>query len=403
MRSTQMRTDQLRDAIAKTVRMLAKDSVRVTQIGAGAYCRFDKKGKVTLINLPVIPDNPSDDFLTALQGFLDHEVAHMYQTDASTYGGKHTIVDGKGGTRNIDLSGMTNIVEDVRIEAGFAKMFAGSEANLEALRGFMISKYWVVWLGQVQAASLDADEKDRRIRTLALVPFMRARGGQKRCGQFLTDNNLWPYFEELDVRIPDLAERFAALKSTQDATNLAKVIVDALYPPQPPEQEPEADDEPGDQALGNAKGGEAGESDQDDADEEGAGDEGQVGGADESPDGKPDKKGEPMGDLDDVDFGADGEMDDAPPEEPESGDGEPEPEEGQDEEQGGAGGASQNVKLRDAMKRLSPDQRRALFLYNKRKESIPDIAHKLGKSVSSVHQILGKARKRLAGEMSKRG
>lgn len=427
MRSIQLRTDQIRDAITKTTRMLARDNIRVTQIGAQAYCNFDKKtGKALSINLPVIPDEPTDEFLAALQGFLDHEVAHFYLTNASEYGGTKTITDLSGTERKVDTSGMTNIVEDVRIERGFIKMFPGAEANLEATQRFMIEKYWGKWLGQVDASALDPTEKETRKRTLAMVPFMRARGGQKICAQWLSDNGLFELYKPLDDRIPDLADRLMAMQSTADATELAKLIIEALYPPKPPEKKAgdkggkgkEPEQKPGKaQDLDDIDFGSAGKMDDTPADEVGDKPE---------PQGKPEAEKPESGEKDDPGEGAKGEDGGKDPgeggSEGEGGSGEgtesadkgagsdePGEEPGEDgaptegdkeaKEPESKGKGQQNIPLKEAMKKLSPEQRRALYLYNKKKQSVAEIASKLGKSPDATRKLLGKARRDLSKAM----
>jgi cobaltochelatase CobT len=401
MRTTLLRTDQIRDAVAKTTRMLAKQAIRVTQIGAQAYCKFEvKTGKVVAINLPVIPDAPSEEFLIALQGFLDHEVAHALFTN----GKMHCVTEGSDGEKEVNLRGLTNIVEDVRIEKEMAIAYPGAEANMEGLRDFMIEKYWNKWLGQVNAASLPDAEKERRRRTLSMVPYMRARGGQKKLQRWMDDNGLFPLFEVLDQRIPDIAERLKGLASTEEAFKLAQDIHDAIKPPKPPEKE-EGDD----QSLGEAEGGTA-KGDQGD-DQENPDGEGAGGSEDESEsdthqadqDAPADEKpGKDQPDLDDIDFGAEGDMSeddgqggqhtDQSGDEP--GDGDGESDKASDELTDGEG-EDTNVTMREAMKTLNAEQRRALFLYNKKRQTVEEIAGRLGKTRSQTVTILAAARRKL--------
>jgi hypothetical protein len=409
MRTTQLRVDQIRDAVVKTARMLARDGIKISQIGAQAFCQFEAKtGKVVRINLPVIPDEPSDEYLMAIQGFLDHEVAHALLTNGMT--DCRQTLDGEG-SAEVNLHGLTNIVEDVRIEAGYPKIFPGAEANLESLRDFMISRYWAKWLGQVNAAALPDAEKERRRRSLAFVPFMRARGGQKKCAEFLDENNLWPLFDELDRRIPDLTVRLHALTSTDDALKLAKLIHDAITRP-PPKTELEP------QPLGED---EAGTNEEEPSDQKGAG---------SKDDGK-------KQDLDDIDMGAPGDTSEPPPEPPPSksdsdkgSEGEPdkgdadEGDEGEGDEPGSDGDSDEgdhadddepgqgdaasdgnksgeasedgkDMSLRQAMKRLKPEQRRALYLYNKKHKSVDEIASSLGQTVTQAGALLRSARRDL--------
>jgi hypothetical protein len=123
--------NNLRDAIAKTVKLMAKNSIQVTQRGASAYCAFDGKGRVIKINLPVIPDNPTPQFMIALQGFLDHEVSHALHTDGTVgnpgNSSSTTEVDAgpeRTATQSRNLHQMTNIVEDICIYDGEPAAYA---------------------------------------------------------------------------------------------------------------------------------------------------------------------------------------------------------------------------------------------------------------------------------------
>jgi cobaltochelatase CobT len=56
--------------------------VKVTQQGTSAFVQFDTKTNAPMrVNLPYLPDDATDELLNAVQGFLDHEVAHILFTD----------------------------------------------------------------------------------------------------------------------------------------------------------------------------------------------------------------------------------------------------------------------------------------------------------------------------------
>ena len=67
----------IRQAIVKVTQMLAGQKIKVTQQGADAFVTWDKRGKPLRVNVPYLPDNASSDLIAAVQGFLDHEVAHI--------------------------------------------------------------------------------------------------------------------------------------------------------------------------------------------------------------------------------------------------------------------------------------------------------------------------------------
>ena len=72
------RVIELREVVTKLVPLLAGKGLRVTQIGSNAYVRTNlRTRKPELVNIPMIPDNAQDDFIQAIQGFIDHEIAHV--------------------------------------------------------------------------------------------------------------------------------------------------------------------------------------------------------------------------------------------------------------------------------------------------------------------------------------
>ena len=71
----------MRQAIATVTQTLSGADVQVTQSGIEAWVRNDASGKPVQVNLPYLPDNADDALIDAIQGFLDHEVAHILFTD----------------------------------------------------------------------------------------------------------------------------------------------------------------------------------------------------------------------------------------------------------------------------------------------------------------------------------
>ncbi len=131
----------------------------------------------TLINLPVI-EEPTDELMADLNGFLDHEVAHC----------KFTKMDEKEKCLNRFHAEFLNAVEDSRIEIRMAEEFPGCGLHLDVLnakwQGKMMSQYaefptpirLIVALRRAYEGSpLDAsliDERMRRLYDAALPHIM---------------------------------------------------------------------------------------------------------------------------------------------------------------------------------------------------------------------------------------
>lgn len=229
-----MRKEQLGEVVAKTTKMLANAGITVTQQGVQAFCAWDQNGKVQRINLPMMPDQPTEQFLNALQGFIDHECAHALHTNAVEGMNEEKRLASDAQSRAL-LGGFANVVEDVRIERVMAEQFPGAEANLNATREFVID---TKWRDPLKEALKEGD--DRTIQSVGIVPFMRALGGQRVCREFCDELGLDKHFEPLMRAIPDLERRILQMRSTTDAVRLADDIMKAckLPPPPPPAPPP---------------------------------------------------------------------------------------------------------------------------------------------------------------------
>ena len=113
----------LREVVVRVVRILADRGVEVTQNGTRAFCAWNiKTGELERVNIPQIPNNADEDFIRALHGFIDHEVAHILFTDSQALLNwakelKQEVVVGNITNQEFsDRKTMQNIAEDVYIE-----------------------------------------------------------------------------------------------------------------------------------------------------------------------------------------------------------------------------------------------------------------------------------------------
>jgi len=176
------------------------------------YCMTDGRN----IYLPVIPNNASDEFLEAIEGFLDHEVSHILHSDfevvkaASEMGRKHRMI--------------TNALEDCRIEEEMMKVWRGTRVNLHNCREWSLKNLTKRWeelsdFGKLVSsiATVPAVEKDHWYVTEVLQP----------------ETEMW---EKLD-KIKHLIEDACTLKSSQECLDRAIEIMKLL------EEEDEEDTE----------------------------------------------------------------------------------------------------------------------------------------------------------------
>lgn len=197
----------LRDAVVKITQMLSGKGIRVTQRGISAYVKTDQKGRPIVVNLPYLPDNATEELCYAIQGFLDHEVAHILFTDFNLIGESL-----KGGYK-----GMLNLLEGARVEKAMAKRFSGCSHNLSVTGKFFLDKYTTPTMNEAMATG-----DTNKVIGVLMIPMLRAMSGQFIFQEYMRDkmSTMQPIMD----KIGDLQERIEAAASTKDCLDLAKEI-----------------------------------------------------------------------------------------------------------------------------------------------------------------------------------
>ena len=201
----------LRDAVVKITQMLSGKGIQVTQRGINAYVKADRSGRPVLVNLPYLPDNATEELCMAIQGFLDHEVAHILFSDFGLL-----EAAAKAGCQS-----MLNMLEDARIEREMAKKFSGSGHNLSITGKFFLDKYTTPMM-QDAAAAGDAN----KVIGILMVPLIRAMAGQFIFKEFMNDK--MHIVQDVYDKIADLQPQIEAATSTQACFDLAKEIESRL-------------------------------------------------------------------------------------------------------------------------------------------------------------------------------
>jgi cobaltochelatase CobT len=199
----------LRESVVKITQMLSGKGIKVTQQGVNAYVKADHNGTPILVNLPYLPDNASEDLCNAIQGFLDHEVAHILFTEFP--------IMGKAMKQGRQIGFLLNALEDPRIEKCMAERFQGCAYNLANTGKFYLDKF-VVPKMQEAAKAGNANE----VINVLMVPMIRAMSGQQVFKEFMKDK--WSVVEPVYERIKDLEPKIEAATSTSDCLELAVEI-----------------------------------------------------------------------------------------------------------------------------------------------------------------------------------
>lgn len=288
------RIEILREKITKLTGLLTDKKVRVTQRGVQAYVRYTSAGIPELVNIPFIPDNATQEFVQAIEGFLDHEVAHVLFTS-----GDIVVKADKLG-----VGGYHNAVEDIYIEGAMSRKFPGSKINLETMHTLFIRDI------------IDANYQNNKHLPIQylLVALLRGYSGQRAFAEYMSDKMDIPEIINCDKRLSEYCKKVLPnIKSSKEALDIALEIRRLLevkkeppkpkpkQPPPPPQEEP--NEEKGEPNEGSGPTPE---------------DEGQSGNSTDEEEDKDDKPNNSQGEEDD------GDKDDADKPEGKPDDGKPE-------------------------------------------------------------------------------
>jgi cobalamin biosynthesis protein CobT len=209
------RIEILRNAVVKITQIIAGQGIKVTQSGVNAFVQSDTTGRPVRVNLPYIPDNADEALINAIQGFLDHEVAHILFSDFTLLG--------KGNEEGV--MSYLNTLEDPRIEICMTKKFEGSAWNLEKVGEFFLERFTTPAYLESMAAS-----NTKKAIMVLMVPAVRAWAGQKLYQEYMSDK--WFIFDGVKKALgDDLISRIGKMESSQDAYEIAVLMKAALEKP----------------------------------------------------------------------------------------------------------------------------------------------------------------------------
>lgn len=289
----------MREAITKIAQILSDGKVLVTQSGVQAFVKYDERTmKATRVNLPMIPDDASDELIEAVQGFLDSEIS------------KVLYADGRSSLRaaHENMSGLYNPIESFFCEKEMVKNFSGSRHNLTNMHQTFVDKFIEPKLKEALANGAD----EQALFQVLAIPALRAWGGQAFFKDYMSDK--WSLIAGIQKQLDPVANKMKTMTKPEECYDLAKQIRNIVSgePPEGDGNNPFGDPGP----SGGGRGGMGGGS----------------GGSSGSKGKKPPKGGGGAGELGDEDEEAEDDGSGADEEEPEEG----EEEEAEGEEEAAA-------------------------------------------------------------------
>ena len=223
--------DQELVGLAMTLGRDAK--IKITVGGEGSYCNPDGSH----INIARMPSTPVGRML--MTGLVFHEIGHKNYTTGGRPGGL--------------LGDMMNVIEDVRVDMETIKARPGTCFNLEAVTTHYINKGSLVptsfshaLLGKVMAYGFGRVLKQKSILPLEI-----------QCNEMIDDAFGADFIDDVETIIKGMPK----LRSTKDATAMARKLIDLLVnqpPPTPAQQQQQNDPQqaPHNGGLGNCQSGE---------------------------------------------------------------------------------------------------------------------------------------------------
>jgi cobalamin biosynthesis protein CobT len=233
------KVQQLREVIKKLIPMLVARSIVVTQVGGQAFVATDKKTlKPVRVNIPHLPDDADERLCLAIQGFIDHELGHVFDTDWRAV----AECEKRGATPDrvrrskltpkqagAFMSQVHNVVEDPYVERKMGERFRGSTYNIDKLHDIFIEK--------ISKPAIESAKTPQDRFGCIFVPLVRAWAGQKKFAEFVTDNGYdkEPLVEAFIKLVPDsVKQRLTRTKDSWECLEIAEILFDIMHPEPPP-------------------------------------------------------------------------------------------------------------------------------------------------------------------------
>jgi len=189
------------------------------------------------IYLPVLPDNASTDLTNAMQGYLDHEAAHVVYTDFKALNRVKKLPK---------TMTVLNALEDPRIEKKWCDLYPGARINLKRAQEWALNKV--------------AEEKEMVDPEDGVKKKMRSWNGLTDLGKFLHasityacnafDDSHWFLKDIVEADIMNDVKKYSsyfqkalAVDSTTELVPIAKELLEKLGQDDPEQPDPEESEE----------------------------------------------------------------------------------------------------------------------------------------------------------------
>lgn len=232
----------IRESITKIARILTSDKVNVTQAGVTAFVHYDEATmKPTRVNLPMIPDDASNELIDAVQGFLDSEISKVLYADSrSALRSKYE-----------NLEGIYKPIESFFCEKEMVKAFPGARNNLNTMHQAFVDRFIEPKLKEALANGVSEQE----LFQVLAIPALRAWGGQPFFKDYMQDK--WSLIAGIQSELDPIASQMSNITKPEDCYEMAKQIRNTVMgePPEGDGENPFGDKSSNGGGKGKGSGG----------------------------------------------------------------------------------------------------------------------------------------------------
>mgnify|MGYP003396869614 CR=1 FL=1 len=209
MSHNEKRIATIRESITKIARILTGNKVIVTQSGVKAFIHYDETTmKASRVNLPMIPDDATDELIEAVQGFLDSEISKVLFSDSrSSLRAKYDKLDG-----------IYKPIESLYCEKEMIKEFPGSRNNLANMHETFVQRFIEP---KLKEAIANGASEQQLFQVLA-IPALRAWGGSEFFKNYMKDK--WSLIAGIQEQLDPVANKISKINKPEDCYEMAREI-----------------------------------------------------------------------------------------------------------------------------------------------------------------------------------
>lgn len=232
----------MREAITKIARILTADKVQVTQAGLAAFVKYDENTMKPLrVNLPMLPDDASEELIDAVQGFLDGEISRVLFADS-----KSALK-----SRDEQMMPIYSPIESLFCEKKMIEDYPGSRQNLNKMHQEFVDRFIEPQLQQALANHAD----EQQMFQILAVPALRAWGGIKFFQDYMLDK--WSLIAGIQKQLDPIASTMGSMTDASQCYDMARQIRKVVLGevPESDRESRHGDPKPGESKSGGGGGG----------------------------------------------------------------------------------------------------------------------------------------------------